>query len=94
VPCLDARSFNNVKIEKIENNRNRLLVKQYYKFMDSTDSSGRHQNNNLKLILSYVDFIGNDISLSSIDKIDSIIFFLKTKKRSKDNDPDQKWIST
>lgn len=51
--------------------------------MDSTNSSERHQNNNLKVILSYVDFIGKDISLSSIDKIDSIIFFLKTKKKAK-----------
>jgi hypothetical protein len=43
------------KIDKIENIQNRFLVKQYNKFMDSTGASERHQNNNLKVILSYVN---------------------------------------
>lgn len=33
------------KIYKIENIQNRLLIKQYHKFMDSTGASERHQNN-------------------------------------------------
>ena len=50
-------TFNNFrKIDKIENNQNRLLVKQYHKFTDSTEASERHQNNNLKVILSYINY--------------------------------------
>lgn len=82
------------KIGKIENVQNRFLVTQYHKFMDSTSASERHQNNNLKVILSYVNYLGKDISLSNIKKCDSILSFLETKKKNKDLDPDQKWIST
>jgi hypothetical protein len=82
------------KIEKIENVQNRFLVKQYHKFMDSTGASERHQNNNLKVIHYYVNYLGKDIFLSSIKSCDSIISFLETKKKAKDKDPDGKWIST
>ena len=57
------------KIDKIENVQNRFLVKQYHKFMDSTGASERHQNNNLKVIHYYVNYLGKDIFLSSITNI-------------------------
>lgn len=82
------------KIDKVENTQNRFLVKQYHKFMDSTGASERHQNNNLKVILSYVNYLGKEILLSSIKTCDSILSFLETKKKTKDEDPDGKWIST
>ena len=82
------------KIVKIENVQNRLLVKQYHKFMDSTGASERHQNNNLKVIYYYVNYLGKDIFLSSITSCDSILLFLETKKKTKDEDPNGKWIST
>ncbi|MGH9980971.1 MAG: hypothetical protein ACRD6U_05390 [Nitrososphaeraceae archaeon] len=63
------------KIDKIENIQNLFLVKQYHKFMDSTGASERHQNNNLKVILSYVNYLGNEILLSSITTCDSNPFF-------------------
>jgi len=81
-----------VKVDKIENIQNRFLVKQYHKFMDSTGASERHQNNNLKVILSYVNYLGKDIFLSRIKTCDSILSFLETKKKAKDEDPDEKWI--
>ena len=57
------------KIDKIKNVQNRFLVKQYHKFMDSTGASERHQNNNLKVIHYYVNYLGKDIFLSSITNI-------------------------
>ena len=47
------------KIDLIENIENRQLVKQYNKYMNSIDASERHQNNNLKVIISYVNFLDN-----------------------------------
>jgi hypothetical protein len=44
------------KINQIENKENQFLVKQYHKYMNSVGASERHQNNNLKVILSYVIF--------------------------------------
>ena len=80
------------KIDRIENAQNRFLVKEYHKFMDSNGASERHQNNNLKVILSYVNYISKDTFLSTIKTCDTILSFLETKKKSKD--PDQKLIST
>jgi hypothetical protein len=82
------------KIDKIENSQNRFLVQQYHKFMDSTGASERHKNNNLKVILSFVNYLGRDPYLSNIKNCESILSFLETKKKSKDEDPDQRWIST
>jgi polyhydroxyalkanoate synthesis regulator phasin len=82
------------KIDKIENSQNRFLVQQYHKFMDSTGASERHQNNNLKVILSFVNYLGREPYLPHIRTCESILSFLETKKKSKDEDPDQKWIST
>src|SRR5918993_2795694 len=82
------------KIEKIENIQNRFLVKHYHKFMNCTGASERHQNNNLKVILSYVNYLDKDVLLSSINTCDTILSFLETKKKTKDKDPDGKWIST
>ena len=50
--------------------------------------------NNLKVIHYYVIYLGKDIFLSSIKSCDSILLFLETKKKTKDEDPDGKWIST
>ena len=51
--------------------------------MDSTGASERHQNNNLKVILSYVNYLGKDTFLSSITTCNSILSFLETKKKTK-----------
>ena len=47
----------------MENNQNRLLVKQYHELMDSTEASERHQNNNRKVILSNINQLGKDAYL-------------------------------
>ena len=62
--------------------------------MDSTGASERHQNNNLKVMLSYINYLGKSDYLSKIKTCQSILSFLETKKKSKDEDPDQKWITT
>lgn len=80
-------AFNNIrKIDKIENSQNCFLVKQYNKFMISTGASERYQNNNLKVILSYVNYLEKNTYLSSIKTCDSVLSFLETKKKSKDED--------
>ena len=68
------------KIGKIENVQNRFLVTQYHKFMDSTSASERHQNNNLKVILSYVNYLGKDTYLTSKNVIQFFLFWKQRKK--------------
>ena len=57
--------------------------------MDSTEASERRQNNNLKVILSYVNYLGKEAYLSKIKPVNQILSFLETKKKSKEEDPDQ-----
>ena len=61
--------------------------------MKGNGASERHQNNNLKAILSFAQFM-NSKSLAEIDNKDDIFTFLQSKINDKDLDPDQKWITT
>ena len=61
--------------------------------MIENGASERHQNNNLKSIMSFTQFM-NSKSLAQIDNKDDISTFLQSKIKDKDLDPDQKWITT
>jgi hypothetical protein len=61
--------------------------------MQEHGTSERHQNNNLKAILAFSKFLESKV-LSQIDNPDDISLFLRTKIKKKEEDPDQKWITT
>jgi integrase/recombinase XerD len=81
------------KIHQLANQENAELICQFYEFMKENRTSERHQNNNLKAILSYTRFIGVR-HLLDVNKKEDILTFLQTKIKNKDQDPDQKWITT
>ena len=63
--------------------------------MKENGASERHQNNNLKSIISYSQFLDKDQrSLKDVDTKEDILSFLQTKIKSKEEDSDQKWITT
>ena len=47
--------------------------------MRSNGSSEHHQNNNLKVVIAFGNFIGKDISFYGINKKEQILEFLNTK---------------
>lgn len=47
------------KIGLIANHENANLIFKFYEFMKYNGSLERHQNNNLKEIVSYSNFLGN-----------------------------------
>ena len=61
--------------------------------MKDNGASERHQNNNLKAILSFAQSIDSK-SLADIDTKDDILAFLHPKIKDKEEDLDQKWITT
>jgi hypothetical protein len=61
--------------------------------MMSNGSSERHHNNNLKAILSYANHLGLTVILSSINTSQEVLSFLYTKIKTKEEDPDQKWVT-
>ena len=82
------------KIELIPNPDNARLIFEFHNFMMSNGSSERHQNNNLKAIISYANYLGQGVTLISIKTSQEILSFLDTKIKTKEDDPDQKWITT
>jgi len=60
--------------------------------MKENGASERHQNNNLKVIISFAQFMDSK-SLSEIDTKDDISALLQLKIKDKEKDPDQKWIT-
>ena len=82
------------KIDLVPNKRNSDLIKKFYEFMRSNGVSERHQNNNLKAIINFANFLGNKISFTDINKPEQVLSFLNTKIRSQEIDPEKKSIKT
>ena len=62
--------------------------------MIANNTSERHQNNNLKVIIVFSNILGSRISFHDIIKPKVIMNFLDTKRKSIKQDPDSKWIIT
>jgi hypothetical protein len=67
------------KIKSIPNTVNGSLIEEFYNYMKDNDSSERHQNNALKVVIAYTKFLGSDITLYDVKRKEQIIGFLDTK---------------
>ena len=82
------------KIETMSNTVNRNLVNEFYSYMIKRDLSKNHKINNLKVVMSYADYLGPEITFHNINSKDQILSFLDTKKKDAEKDPERKWITT
>lgn len=82
------------KIDLVPNRRNSDLINNFYQFMRSNGVSERHQNNNLKAVINFANFLGDKISFTDINTSEQILSFLNTKIRSQEDDPEKKSITT
>jgi hypothetical protein len=82
------------KITAIPNATNSALVTKFYEYMKANGASERHQNNSLKMVIAFANFLGPDIMFYDITKKEQITAFLDTKIKSLEEDPDRKWITT
>ena len=95
-----SRRLENVleQIETIENNLNKNLMHEFSKYLISKDTSASYQRNCIKIMLMFADFLQSrkeeKTNLSQVNSIDDIIAFLDTRRKTKDEDPEQKWITT
>ena len=62
--------------------------------MITNGASEHHQNNNLKVIIAFANFIGKGNSFYDEQKKEQILEFLNTKVKSYEEDPDKRWITT
>ncbi len=81
-------------VEKISNEVNRQLIKEYHKYLVSRDTSTNYQKDNIKLVHMFAKFIGDSKSLHDIKNQEIIVAFLDTRRKSKEEDPEQRWTTT
>src|SRR5829696_4154071 len=81
-------------VEEISNNVNRQLINEYHKYLISRDTSPNYQKDNIKLIYMFAKFLGEYKTFNEIQNKETIILFLDNKRKSKEEDIEQKWITT
>ena len=93
-----SRRLENVlkQIEYVENEVNQDLINEFSKYLILKDASANYQRNCIKVMLMFAEFIEKQkgISLAQIDSSTDILQFLDSRKRNREQDPDQKWITT
>jgi integrase/recombinase XerD len=82
------------KIQKVPNPSNAEVINQFHQYMKGNDLSENHQNNCLKVVIALANSLGTDIDFYDIRKREQIIAFLDTKVKSREEDPDKKWVTT
>ncbi len=82
------------KISSLSNPTNARIIDEFHRYMKYNGSSEHHQNNNLKVVLSWARFLGPNTTFYDIQSKEQIITFLNTKTKTPEEDPDKKWITT
>ena len=81
-------------ISRVPNNINSSVIQKFHRYMQSSGSSERNQNNNLKAIIAFANFIGPDTSFYDVHSSEHILCYLNTKIKNTEQDPEEKWITT
>jgi hypothetical protein len=55
-------------INLVSNKENSELITKFYEFMKSNGVSERHQNNNLKAVINFANFLGEKVTFIDINK--------------------------
>jgi hypothetical protein len=82
------------KIQSVSNPTNSVIINEFYQYMINNDASIHHQNNNLKVIVAFANFLGPNITFYDIQRKEQILAFLNTKVKKPDRDPEKRWITT
>jgi len=80
--------------DKVPNSVNSKLIEDFHSYMKNNSTSERHQNNNLKAVIAFSEFLGSNTSFYKITTKDQVTKFLDTKIKSNSDDPEQRWITT
>jgi integrase/recombinase XerD len=80
------------KIAVIPNAANAAIIVEFHRYLKEKGSSEAHQNNCLKTAMAFAEFLGNT-RFYDINK-EKVLLFLDTKEKSREEDPEQRWITT
>ena len=79
------------KVRKLDKSNSDLLI-EFYEYLVAARTSERYQSDILKVLVKFSDFINDN--LMNVQKKEQIFAFLNTKIKSKEEDPEEKWITT
>src|SRR5215207_344216 len=80
------------KVRKLENKLNSELLIEFYEYLVAARTSERYQSDILKVLVKFSEFINDN--LMNVQKKEQVFAFLNTKIRNKEEDPDERWITT
>jgi integrase/recombinase XerD len=81
-------------IELLENPTNINLIQGFYNYLKSNNTSESYQNQNIKALINFAKFLGPNRDFYQLSKREEILAYLNTKVKSKEEDPDGKWMRT
>ena len=81
-------------VEEISNTVNKEVILEYHRYLIYRETSINYQKDNIKLIHMFAMYIGESSILYEVNNKETIVAFLDTKRKCKEVDPDQKWITT
>ena len=81
-------------IQLLDNQSNANLIYEFYLYLRSVNTSESYQNQNTKALINLAKFFGKDVNFTNISKKEEILSFLNSKIKSKEEDPDGKWMRT
>lgn len=91
-----SRRLDNVlqQIDYVENKVNKVVINEFSKYLILKDASANYQRNCVKIMLMFAEFIESQksLNLTQIDSCEDILLFLDSRKRNREQDPDQKWM--
>jgi len=93
MPTSLSITLRNIK-DRIPNSVNSKLIADFHSYMKDNATSERHQNNNLKAVIAFAEFIGSDTSFYQISAKVQVTGFLDTKIKVDCEDPEKRWITT
>jgi site-specific recombinase XerD len=82
------------KIQNVPNSSNAELTGQFCDYMKDNEVSENHQNNCLKAVIAFTNFLRADTTFYDIKSKEQVTAFLDTKIKSCEEDPDRKCITT
>jgi integrase/recombinase XerD len=80
-------------LQSLTNIVNKTILLGFHEYLKEVDTSQNYQNQMLKELISYAEFL-NSTSFYDVHRKEQITMFLDTKAKSIETDPDKKWITT
>ena len=74
-------------LQSLANTVNRTLLLEFHEYLKEVDTSQNYQNQMLKELVPYAEFLG-ETSFYDVNKKEQIIVFLETKAKSIEVDPE------